>query len=513
MVGIESVKASYSKLQDGEEYGAVNENKMRARGNAAATDTVMPVKRERGRPKKISDIVKTDGNDIRTPKLAPKTTTNSNDQNQDDSKIGGTETHNLGVEKHETNSPTRKTDTKRGRGRPKKSDQDIIANVQVSVSTANSGTDRRPGHPRKLDENIRRDQIKVILPSQRYSMRRKSEANVPMNENATLPPITGSLRRPGYSEKTSDSDNVVDKTSESSPRSVPSIENSREEQTAEEGAECQDQKEPKVRNYDVHKASPASKTGVKRKGGPPTAAENIVDALTSTTDSMLPSSAQREIRRLGQLDGKVETPRFDSTRNTSQDHNVGAEAEEDRSSGSPTKRPKLMPSPEFPTPFTSANMRAHGGVSPAFSQHAALPEGTGTDGPYTAYKESARGEVAKDTAIPNPQDYHAKPLAAESAFETSPIITASELQEYLSQSDPSPLGHSILNTKKTELSVKSPGLSTLTKFSRVFSSQPTSTLGNGGMNNSPGNASEGAPFSTPMSSALSLYDVVAHTGP
>ncbi|MCJ1388720.1 hypothetical protein MMC18_001569 [Xylographa bjoerkii] len=486
-------------------------------------------KRGRGRPKKIPDTIRADDIKTGTPPGPAETAEGLGDEDEDDSKIWGIESHNWGVEIQDTASSPLQTATKRGRGRPRKSVTGTTFDGQIP--TPDSGTKRGRGRPRKSDSKVTVGKNTTVLPntsSQRRTERsRTSDAIKTVDQDTTLPPSTSSLRHLGRPKKASDLAVTVNQGPKHVDGSVLRQNSSATEDTEEEDQkmgkkeedageneeEIRDQKEPEVRQYDVHKASPAStKVGLKRKREVPEVQDNAIDTLSSTPRTIFKPATLRDFGQPQQVDMNTSNPALNALRSTLLDFKDDSEAAGNPTGMSPAKRPRLLPSAEFTRSITLTSTGTPNAGSQDFARVGMYHNGTGMDGSPMPHEE----HTTKDLAIAALQELQGA-SGTSPAGDNSPGLQLTEVfsQNLVQPSQPeqSLLGPSMLATRKTNLPSESSKLSTFSKLSRVFGSRSDLRANGDGVLGGPGSASEGALFSDSADTISFSNAVNADTGP
>ncbi|MCJ1436836.1 hypothetical protein MMC27_006218 [Xylographa pallens] len=474
------------------------------------TNSTPVVKRGRGRPKKSTDKARPDDDNTSKPNGAPQITQILQDEDEDDSKIWGIESHKRSSEIHRTASSPSKNIAKRGRGRPKTLNE--VNAVIEHFSNPDSSTKRGRGRPRKSDSNVAVDRT-AARPSNTSNQShsggsRNSNATMTLDQETASLPSASSLRRSGRPKKAFVLEVTVTKGQQQVYRSVTRKDDSATEDTDKETEKqekkiegtgldegnTRDQKEPEAKRYDVHKASPTSaKVGTKRMRDGPKVQKNLVDSLSSTHKPVLKPATLRDFNRPREADMNMSSSAFDPLLGTPLPTENDFTAEEYATHAS-TKRPRLLPAPEFTASVTRPNMETPTTSVQTPSQLATAYHGTGMDGSQITHEEHAAMGLAY-TAVQDLRDVHENFLGAE----TSPglQLTAVDGQNPAQPSQPtqSPRGPSNLANRINDHYIEPPGGVFFTR-STVLVFGGASEPGDG-VPDAPGSALEGSRFSVP----------------
>ncbi|MCJ1378883.1 hypothetical protein MMC17_001982 [Xylographa soralifera] len=510
--GSESQIQRHDEEQDDAGNGVGNDNKDGT--EVAETKPAPVVKRGRGRPKKTTDKARVDDNTTGTPNGAPETTQILENEDEDDSKVWGIEARKQGLEIPEMASSPSENIAKRGRGRPRKSDE--VNAVLKQLSTPDSAMKRGRGRPRKSDSNIAVDRT-VAGPSntssQSHSGRpRNSDVIKTVDQKTILPSSTSSLRRPGRPKKAFVLDVTVNKSQKQVDRSATRQGDSATEDTEEENEEGEkkeegrrsnkgvshDQKKPEAGRYDVHKASPISmKAAKKRKRDVPEQQENLVDSLSVAPRNTFQPATLRDFSQSLEVGMNMSNSAANSLLGTPLDFENDFDNDftaEEYAAHASTKRPRLLPSPEFTAPLSRENEGIPNTGIQTPSQFATFHHATGMDGSHTTYEGHAAMDQAH-AALQNLREVHGNLVGAETSPGLQFIRVAGQNPAQSSQPSQSLPRPSNLANRVNDRFLEPPGGSIFTKYTARFfggGSEPRD-----GVPNVPESASEGAQLSVP----------------
>ena len=488
--------------EGGDDNGDVDE--------VVTTDFTPVVKRGRGRPKKTTDKARADDDNTSTTNGTPQITQTLQNEDEDDIKTWGLDSRKRGSEIHETASSPSENIAKRGRGRPRTVTE--VNTVVEHFSTPGSATKRGRGRPRKSDSNTAVDRTAVESSNrsnQNYSGgSRTSNATMTLDQEITLLPSTSSLRRPGRPKKAFVSEVTVTKGQQQVYRSVTRSDDSATEDTEKETMKeekkmertgldegnTQIQKEPESRRYDVHKASPISaKVGTKRKRDGPKVQENLVDSLASTSQPAFKPATLRDFNQPREVVMNMSSPASNPLLGTPLDSEKDSTAEEYATRAS-TKRPKLLPAPEFTALVTRPNIETNGTGIQTPADLANIHYETGMDGSQITLEGHAAMGLAY-TAVQDLRDVHENYVSAETSPSLQLTTVGGQNSAQPSRPAQSPRGPSSLANRINDYYIEPPGgvlFTRSTMFLLGGGSEPGDSVPE-----APGSALEGSRFSVP----------------